>query len=167
MGYLVRQNRRLCYASLYRFILYTLMRFHQFRLLLLCVTVLFISCESSITRSNNADDIERAKEYAARFYVLIHQQDFEQASKLFDSSISPTEGLKLIQAAKEMRGSIIDAVTDQVGTKVTTVNGTLSHVQYSIELNCVYEQGKTRETIIVDGSNFDNVQISGYHFTLK
>lgn len=66
-----------------------------------------------------------------------------------------------------MRGAIIDAVTDLIGTKVTTVNGNLDHVEYSIELNCIYEQGKTRETLVVEGGSFENLKIAGYHLELK
>ncbi|MBK9175376.1 MAG: hypothetical protein IPM46_03385, partial [Flavobacteriales bacterium] len=68
---------------------------------------------------------------------------------------------------KGMRGRIVDAITDKVGTKVTTTNGLLSHIEFSLELDCIYEQGKTRETLVFEGESFDSLLISGYHFELK
>lgn len=132
-----------------------------------CILLTIISCESLITRTNDEKDMNQAKQYVGHFYSLIQQQDFEQASKLFDTNISPTEGLKMIRGLRGMRGEIIDAVTDKVGTKVVTTNGTVTHVQYSVELNCVYEQGKTRETLVIEGGNFESLQIVGYHFELQ
>jgi hypothetical protein len=137
------------------------------RILVVGLLFLLASCESSITRTNDEQDMEKAKDYAGRYYALIQQEHFEEASSLFDATVSPAEGLKLIQGANAMRGGIIDAVTDRVGTKVTSVNGAISHIQCSIELNCIYEQGNTRETLVIEGENFDSLLISGYHVELK
>ncbi len=111
--------------------------------------------------------MEQAKRSATRLYALIQQEKFEEASALFDLNITPADGLKLIRSIREMRGPIVDAVTDKVGTKVTSTNGTISHIQCSLELDCIYEQGKTRETLVLEGESFDSLLISGYHFELK
>jgi hypothetical protein len=137
------------------------------RILGVALLLLLAACESSITRTNDEQDMEKAKDFAGRYYALIQQEQFEEASRLFDPHVSPAEGLKLIQGAKGMRGGIIDAVTDRVGTKVTSVNGAIRHIECSVELNCIYEQGNTRETLVFEGDSFDSLLISGYHFELK
>lgn len=129
--------------------------------------LVFASCETSITRTNDAEDMNLAKESAAGFYNLVQQEQFDQAASLFTPSISFSEGFKLLGAIKGMRGRIVDAITDKIGTKVTTINGNLSHIQFSLELDCVYELGKTRETLVFEGNSFDSLLISGYHFEMR
>jgi hypothetical protein len=111
--------------------------------------------------------MEQAKQYAARFYSLVQQEEFDQAANLFASNLPHEEALKVLHSLKDLRGGIIDAVTDKVGTTVTTRNGKLSHVECNLELNCIYQEGKTRETLTLQGESFESLHIAGYHFDLK
>lgn len=135
--------------------------------LLVCSTVMLSSCESSITRRNDNEDMERAKAYAAGFYGLVQQQRFDEAAKLFGAELPYDDGIAMLNSIKDLRGAIVDAVTDNIGTVVITRNGVITEIECNVELNCVYEKGKTMENLVLKGQNFETLHIVGYQFILK
>jgi hypothetical protein len=111
--------------------------------------------------------MELAKKYTADLYSQIQQQKFKDAAKLFGTEISQEEGIIMLNSINDLRGGIIDAVTDRVGTVVITSNGVISDVECTVELNCIYEKGKTFEVIVLKGKNFETLKVVGYEFALK
>ena len=111
--------------------------------------------------------MDRANAFAAQFYVLVQGQEFEEAAKLFGPDLPHDEGIKLLNAVKDLRGGIVDAVTENIGTVVITQNGIVSEVGCNLELNCVYEKGHTMENLVLQGANFEALKVVGYQFTLK
>lgn len=73
----------------------------------------------------------------------------------------------MLNSIKDLRGPVIDAVIDNIGTAVVTKNGSVSEVECNIELSCVYEKGNTQENLVLKGQSFETIRIVGYQFTLK
>ena len=135
--------------------------------MIVSLMILSGSCTTTVKRSNDKEDMDKSKLVCSKFYAHIELRDFEKACALIKSGTSDEENMKLLLSIHDLRGDILDVVTDEVGTDVVLVNGEIESIDCTLEVNGSYEKGKTRETLILEGKSFDSLKIVGYHFTLK
>lgn len=91
------------------------MRRYFASLLLVAVTS---SCETSITRRNDADDMSRGMDLVREFYREIQAGRFEEATHFISASDLPKEdALKLLTTIKSMRGVSWSGKTGQAKGK--------------------------------------------------
>lgn len=137
----------------------------------MCLLVAFfvasVSCETELTRRNNPEDATRARESAGVFYQLIAAHQLDSASKYFGPTVGKEDGLKILQSASAMRGSLVDAVPVLIETIVTTWNGEVTGVVCNFKVDATYSGGKTEELVNMSGESFETLKIIGFNVALK
>lgn len=123
------------------------------------------SCETSITRRNDADDMRRGMDLAREFYREVQSGRFEEATNFISTSELPKEdALKLLTTIKTMRGGLDSVQTTSTGSVFTVANGDTIEEQ-SIELKCFYTQGTSTEELVI--KRYRGVlKIVGYQFNM-
>jgi hypothetical protein len=131
-------------------------------LLLVAVTS---SCETSITRRNDADDMRRGMDLAREFYREVQAGRFEEATNFISTSDLPKEdALKLLTTIKTMRGDLDSVQTTSTGSVFTVADGDTTEEQ-SIELKCFYTQGTSTEELVIKRQS-GVLKIVGYQFNM-
>ena len=131
-------------------------------LLLVAVTC---SCQTSITRRNDADDMRRGMDLAREFYREVQAGRFEEATNFISSSDLPKEdALKLLTTINNMRGALDSVQTTSTGSVFTVADGDTTEAQ-SIELKCFYTQGTSTEELVLKRQS-GALKIVGYQFNM-
>ena len=112
--------------------------------------LVLVSCHTSITRTNDKDDMNKGIAYAANFYGEVHAGDLDVAASHISKSIaSREEALKLLQTIEEMRGNLDSVQTVRTGSTYTVSEGDTIE-KYSLELKAFYSKGITKETMNIE-----------------
>ncbi len=131
----------------------------------LLLIVALCSCHTSITRRNDADDMQRGMDLARKFYREVQAGRFEEATRFVSTSNLPKEdALKLLTTIKTMRGDLDSVQTTTTGSVFTVADGDTTEEQ-SIELKCFYTQGTSTEELVIKREN-GALKIVGYQFNM-
>jgi|JI10StandDraft_1071094.scaffolds.fasta_scaffold107816_2 hypothetical protein len=136
----------------------------QYLVFLLLLTIMS-SCQTSITRRNDADDMSRGMDLARDFYREVQAGNFEEATNFIShSDLSKEDALKLLTTIQTMRGDLDSVQTTTTGSVFTVAEGDTTEEQ-SIELKCFYTQGTSTEELVLKRKD-GGLKIVGYQFNM-
>lgn len=123
--------------------------------------IVFISCEVSVNKQNNANDIETVKKMSNNFYKLIKEKDFKTASNYFGNAIGYEDGLKILKNVNDHIGDL-DTVIYLNGNSNTTLSSKQNKAEYVFNFKTVYSKMTANEEMVIELIN-DSLKITGYH----
>lgn len=131
----------------------------------LLLVIVMSSCHTSITRRNDANDMQRGMNLARDFYREVQAGRLDEATTFINrSNLSKEDALKLLTTIRTMRGNLDSVQTTSTGSVFTVADGDTTEEQ-SIELKCFYTQGTSTEELVLNRVN-GTLMIVGYQFNM-
>jgi len=114
--------------------------------ILIFVTFLVVSCQNQISKQNDPADIARAEVLASDFYKNLAKHNIDAIVTKTDS-IDPEVAKKMILQKEQLNGEIIKVDFKSFSSTRTVTNGKNEKVEFIIEAEVSYANGKTSEEL--------------------